>query len=291
MKFLLSLTINFDPIPSVHSLRSEMIIVLCLLVLCICSFSCNIMLEMVLHGEKSPKPFASALVSVVLAFTSLLCFEYGNNQNRNSGWHWLQQVSFWHTFPGIWSPQATVLLLIRVIQSQYRLGRSSFWCAFSIAWTGKSWAQLVFQLFPSIVTVHFVAGFILSRAQGRHVFSFLCAYPHWWLLASLTTQLIGSGLKIWFGADFCFRPSRKKHGTARLICPLQFNHGRRSVCWSSILFCNRNSRCLVCFFFFCPGWRRIANPDGGWPLGSAALSSLHVCNSVLHLSICHYGCV
>ena len=167
----------------------------------------------------------------------------------------------------------------------------SFWCAFSIAWTGKSWAQLVFQLFPSIVTVHFVAGFILSRAQGRHVFSFLCAYPHWWLLASLTTQLIGSGLKIWFGADFCFRPSRKKHGTARLICPLQFNHGRRSVCWSSILFCNRNSRCLVCFFFLCPGWRRIANPDGGWPLGSAALSSLHVCNSVLHLSICHYGCV
>jgi len=137
------------------------------------------------------------------------------------------------------------------IQGQYRLGRCFIFLVrfFSFSWMGKPWAQLVFQLFPSIVTVHFVAGFILSRAQGRHVFSFLCAYPHWWLLASLTTQLIGSGLKIWFGADFCFRPSRKKHGTARLICPLQFNHGRRSVCWSSILFCNRNSRCLVCFFF------------------------------------------
>ena len=126
MKLLLSLTINFGPIPSVHSLKSEMIIVLFLLVLCICSFSCNIMLEMVLHVEKSPKPFASALVSVLLAFIPLCFLEYRSNQNRSSGWHWLQQVSFCHTFPGIWSLQATVLLLIRVIQSQYRLGRSIF---------------------------------------------------------------------------------------------------------------------------------------------------------------------
>jgi len=94
MKLLLSLTIYFGPIPSVHSLKSEMIIVLFLLVLCICSFSCNIMLEMVLHVEKSPKPFASALVSVLLAFIPLCFLEYGSNQNRSSGWHWLQQVSF-----------------------------------------------------------------------------------------------------------------------------------------------------------------------------------------------------
>ena len=128
---------------------------------------------------------------------------------------------------------------------------SSFWCGF---FPFPGWENLGHSLYFSYSRQ--LSRFALSRASFylelklKEGTSSLCAYRHWWLLASLTTQLIGSGLKIWFGADFCFRPSRKKHGTARLICPLQFNHGRRSVCWSSILFCNRNSRCLVCLFFF-----------------------------------------
>ena len=124
MKLLLSLTIYFGPIPSVHSLKSEMIIVHFLLVLCICSFSCNIMLEMVLHVEKSPKPFASALVSVLLAFIPLCFLEYGSNQNRSSGWHWLQQVSFLpHISRNLVSTSNSVTDQSHTRPVPYRLGR------------------------------------------------------------------------------------------------------------------------------------------------------------------------
>ena len=41
-------------------------------------------------------------------------------------------------------------------------------------------------------------------------------------------------------------------------------------------------------FFFCPDGDGSPNPDGGRLLGSAALCLLsQVCNSLLHLSICH----
>ena len=296
MKLLLSLTIYFGPIPSVHSLKSEMIIVLFLLVLCICSFSCNIMLEMVLHVEKSPKPFASALVSVLLAFIPLCFLEYGSNQNRSSGWHWLQQVSFLpHISRNLVSTSNSVTDQSHIYKASTASdAASSFWCGF---FPFPGWENLGHSLYFSYSRQ--LSRFALSRASFylelklKEGTSSLCAYPHWWLLASLTTQLIGSGLKIWFGADFCVRPSRKKHGTASQLGWSALSNSIMDVgLFVDQVFYSATETHVAWFvFFFCPGWRRIANPDGGWPLGSAALSSLHVCNSVLHLSICHYGCV
>ena len=113
----------------------------------------------------------SCLLSYLYAFLNMGAIRIGVADDTGCS-----KSLFCHTFPGIWSLQATVLL-IRVIQGQYRLGRCFIFLVrfFSFSWMGKPWAQLVFQLFSSIVPVRFVAGFILPRtqAQGRHVFS-LC---------------------------------------------------------------------------------------------------------------------
>ncbi|PAN49022.1 hypothetical protein PAHAL_9G420400 [Panicum hallii] len=109
--------------------------------------------------------------------------------------------------------------LIRVIQDQYHLGRSIFSVQFFLCRDGKTLGTACIS--AMLVNHHG------SLCRGLHFTS--------------------------SSRKFCVRRSRKKHGTARLICPLQFNHGRRPVV-DQVFYSATEAHVAWFAFFFLPFW-------------------------------------